>query len=149
MNPTLDGNHIDTGSCARGTAKSYTGKKTTVSLSIPVDIAVGTSEHTLAWHPCLKWTDTINPKDSRDLLTEQDKVSANAHSSTWPVAYWAQFSPYGTKMCSSTERDYCIVFCFLIWCPYGVNEFFLWCSEFWGIMYGFYGFRKVNSLRIL
>lgn len=44
-------------------------------------------ENTLAWHPCLKWTDTINPRDSKDPLTEQDKVSASAHSYTWPVAH--------------------------------------------------------------
>lgn len=44
------------------------------------------AEHTLAWHPCLKWTDTINPGDSRDLLTKHDKVSAGAHRYTWPVA---------------------------------------------------------------
>lgn len=48
VNYLLDGNYIDIGSCAHGTAQSYSGKKTTVSLSIPVDIAVGISEHTLA-----------------------------------------------------------------------------------------------------
>lgn len=50
------------------------------------------AEHTLAWHPCLKWTDTINPRDSGDLLTKQDKVSGGARRYTWPVAHehsWA------------------------------------------------------------
>lgn len=50
------------------------------------------AEHTLAWHPCLKWTDTINPRDSGDLLTKQDKVSGGARRYTRPVAHehsWA------------------------------------------------------------
>lgn len=48
---------------------------------------VGVAEHTRAWHPGLKWTDTINPVDSGDPLTEQDKVSASTHCCTRPVAH--------------------------------------------------------------
>lgn len=50
-------------------------------------MAVKAAEYTLAWHPCFKWTDTINPGDTRDLLTEQDKISASTHHYTWPVAH--------------------------------------------------------------
>lgn len=65
------------------------------------------AEHTLAWHPCLKWTDTINPRDSRDLLTEHDKVSAGAHRYTWPVALEQRgvLIAYTYSLCREKEAD--------------------------------------------
>lgn len=82
--------------CTSGIFKSYEkGALANIWIWQSVTIAPSSSltglleaaEHTLAWHPCLKWTDTINPRDSRVLLTEQDTVSAGARRYTWPVEH--------------------------------------------------------------
>lgn len=81
---------------------------------LQLDMAVGAAEHTLAWHPRLKWTDTINPRDSGDPLTEQDKVSACAHRSTWPVAHEHNLALMAYIMCSWTTTDCDSIGCFLL-----------------------------------
>lgn len=58
----------------------------------------GCAEHRLVCHPCLKWTDTINSRDSGDLLTVQDKVSARAQSSTWPAGPGPNLAPVAYSM---------------------------------------------------
>lgn len=90
--------------CTSGTLKCSLEKGAVANICIRQSVTTAPSfssaltglleaaEHTLAWHPCLKWTDTINPRDSGDSLTKQDKVSGGARRYTWPVAHersWA------------------------------------------------------------
>lgn len=135
---------------------SYTLKKNNCS-PLPLFhlyMMVGAAEHTLAWHPRLKWTDTINPRDSGGPLTEQDKVSASAHRYTWPVAHEHSLALMAYIMCTSATTDCNSIGSFLVWCPCRIDvcnkgaTFNFLHSEFVKSFMGWRILSRESSLRI-